>query len=226
MFFEYASARVVEMARELVAAGKRVYVVSRNMVCPSYGELDYARARRLGVLFIHLEEGENIIFADREARIEGPARTLVLEADKIVRFDDFEALFKDKEILSIYRSEPQLRWNPTKWGRKRYHVGFIRHPRDRRWEPRERLAALGEMILDQEEERVYPEVDEERCSGCGSCKEACPHSAIEMEIKEKEMAIFGPQGAAAPVARVKVDTCVGCGLCAATCPSDVIIYAP
>ena len=179
------------------------------------------------MVFIHLEEGESIAFSGGEARIERPGRALVLEADRIIRSDDYEGLFKDKEILSLYRSEPQLRWNPTRWGRKRYHVGFIRHPRDRRWEPREKLAALGEMLLDQEEERVFPEVDEERCSGCGSCKEACPHSAIEMEMREREIAVFGPQAATiAPIAHVKEDACVGCGLCASTCPSDVISYAP
>jgi thioredoxin reductase/ferredoxin len=225
MFFEFASARFVALARELALAGKKVYVVTRNMVCPSYGELDYEEARRLGVVFVHLEEGENVAFTGDEVRISGPARTLVLDAGKIVRFDDFEALFKDREILSVFRSEPQLRWNPTRWGRKRYHVGFLRHPRDRRWEPRERLAAFAEMLLDREEERVYPEVDEERCSGCGSCKEACPHSAIEIEMVEKEMAIFGPQVAMAPIAHVKEDVCVGCGLCASTCPSDVISYS-
>jgi heterodisulfide reductase subunit A-like polyferredoxin len=225
MFFEFASARFLEMARDLARAGKEVCVVTRNMVCPSYGELDYEEARRLGVVFIHLEEAEGIALEGNAARISGPARTLVLHAQRIVRFDDYEALFKDKEILSVYRSEPQLRWNPTRWGRKRYHVGFLRHPRDRRWEPRETLAAFGEMALDREEERVYPEVDEERCSGCGSCKEACPHSAIEIEMAEREMAIFGPQTAMAPIAHVKEDMCVGCGLCASTCPSDVITYS-
>jgi len=227
MFFEFITARFLKMAQDLARTGKRVYVVTRNMVTPSYGELDYEEARRLGVLFIHLEEGEGIAFTEGEARIDSPKKSLVLEADRIIRFDDYEGLFRDKEILSLYRSEPQLRWNPTKWGRKRYHVGFIRHPRDGRWERREALAALGEMLLDEAEERVYPEVDEERCSGCGSCKDACPHDAIEIETQEREMAVFGPQAAiVAPVAVVKEDACVGCGLCASTCPSDVIRYSP
>ncbi len=159
--------------------------------------------------------------------VKGPVRELLFRVDKVVRFDDYMDVFKDKEFLSVYRSEPQLRWSPTKWGRKRYHVGFIRHPRAERWEARELLGALGEMRLDEEEERVYPEVDEERCSGCGSCKNACPHSAIEMEFRETAIALFGPAATAAvPIAHVKKDTCVGCGLCASTCPSDVITIPP
>lgn len=227
MFFEFVSARFLEMARSLAKDGKKVYVATRNMVTPSYGELVYEEARRLGVIFIHLEEGEEIVFERGEVRIQGGGRAFVLKVDRVVRFSDYEALFMDREILSLFRSEPQLRWNPTRWGRKRYHVGFARHPRDRRWEPREVLAALGEMLLDEEEERLFPEVDEERCSGCGSCKDACPHAAIEIEEREREIAVFGPMGALkAPVAVVREDACVGCGLCASTCPSDVIRHAP
>jgi heterodisulfide reductase subunit A-like polyferredoxin len=225
IFYEFMSARFIVLAREMKKAGKTIFVVTQNMVMPSYGELLYEEARREGVIFIHLEEGETIVFDDGKARVAGLKRELMLDVERIIRFDDYSHLFKDKEFLSLYRSEPQLRWSPTKWGRKKYHVGFIRHPRDERWEPREVLGALGEMLLDVEEERVLPEVNEERCSGCGSCKDACPHSAMEMVIKEKTLAIFGSQTTSGvPIAHVKEDACVGCGLCASTCPSDVISY--
>lgn len=227
IFGEYVSTKFIAMAKDLAKAGKTVYVATKNMVMPSYAELDYEEARREGVVFVHLEEGETVAAEGGKVRISGLKRELVLDAEKVVRFDDYLGLFKDREFLSLYRSEPQLRWNPTRWGRKRYHVGFIRHPRQKRWEAREVLGALGEMILDREEERVFPEVNEERCSGCGSCKDACPHSAIEMEMVEKDLAIFGPAlSTAVPIAHVKQDACVGCGLCASTCPSDVITYNP
>ena len=219
--------KFIEAARRLKEAGKTVYVLDRNISVPSYGELAYEQARREGVLFIHLEEGQDAVFDGRTVRITGGAGELAFTADKIVRLDDYAEAFKDKEFLSVYRSEPQLRWSPTKWGRKRYHVGFIRHPRAARWEARELLGALGEMRLDEEEERVFPEVDEERCSGCGSCKDACPHSAIEMELRETAVALFGPDATTAvPIAHIKTDVCVGCGLCASTCPSEVIAYTP
>jgi heterodisulfide reductase subunit A-like polyferredoxin len=226
IFYEYVSSKFIEVARDLRKAGKVVYVVTRNMVTPSYGELTYEEARREGIVFVHLEEDETVTFDADHVRIAREGRELIFNADKVIRFDDYADTFKDREFLSLYRSEPQLRWSPTKWGRKKYHAGFIRHPRDKRWERRELLGALGEMILDHEEDRVLPQVNEERCSGCGSCKEACPASAIEMEIRQKQIAIFGPMtSAGVPIAHVKEDTCIGCGLCASTCPSDVISHS-
>lgn len=225
IFYEFVSSKFIEAARDLRKAGKAVYVVTRNMVTPSYGELTYEEARREGIVFVHLEEDETVSFDGKRVCVAREGRELIINAGTIVRFDDYAELFKDREFLSLYRSEPQLRWSPTKWGRKKYHVGFIRHPRAKRWERREILGALGEMILDHEEDRVLPQVNEERCSGCGSCKEACPASAIEMEIREKQIAIFGPMtSAGVPIAHVQEDTCIGCGLCASTCPSQVIAF--
>ncbi|HPC66378.1 MAG TPA: FAD-dependent oxidoreductase [Syntrophorhabdaceae bacterium] len=221
--YEYVSARYIEAARMLKREKKDVYVVTRNMVTPSYAEIDYEQARREGVVFIHLEEEEQAFFDNSVFKITGCGRDITIENPRIIRLDDYIDGLKEKEFLSLYRSEPQLRWSPTKWNRKRYHIGFIRHPRDKRWEDRERLGAIGEITLNMIEERVLPQVNEERCSGCGSCKNACPHEAIEIELKQKDLAIFGPNPTTfIPIAHIREDTCAGCGLCVSTCPSDSI----
>lgn len=227
MFYEYMSARFIEAARKLRQAGKTVYVVTKNMVTPSYDELTFEKARREGVVMINLEEGQSFTAAEGSVRITGPGKDLVLDVDRVINFSDHLDGFRGKEFLCVYRSEPQLRWNPTKWSRKKYHVGFLRHPRDKRWEPREILGALGEILLDREEERVYPTVEEERCSGCGSCKDACPQKAIDITIQDKQVSIFGPISfTGIPIAHVDEDACVACGLCVSTCPSDVITFPP
>lgn len=224
-FYEYASAMFVETAMTLKGRDKDVYVVTRNMVTPSYGETSYERARRDGIVFIHLEEDELISFDNGGCRITGNAREFSFENAMVFCLDDYITGMKDREFLSLYRSEPQLRWSPTKWDRKRYHVGFIRHPRDKRWKERETLGALGEITLELKEERIIPQVNEDRCSGCGSCKNSCPHESIEIELREREVAIYGPHPVShVPVAHIREDTCAGCGLCVSTCPSNSISF--
>ncbi|MCX7966554.1 MAG: FAD-dependent oxidoreductase [Syntrophorhabdaceae bacterium] len=223
MFYEYISSRFIDFAKKLIQSGKKVYVVTRNFVSPSYSELEYEEIKRDGVIFINLEEGEYLEKKNGMVVIGGGKRSLSLTVDRIVFMDDLISDLKNKEFLSFYRSEPQLRWSPTKWSRERFHVGFIRHPRAKRWEGREIIGALSEMLLDREEERVIPQVHEDRCSGCGSCKNACPHSAIEIISVPKDVAIFGLlSNTLNPVARINSNLCMGCGLCVSTCPSDVI----
>jgi len=49
-------------------------------------------------------------------------------------------------------------------------------------------------------------IDQEICTGCGTCIDRCPVSAIKLDDQ----------------AVVYKDLCIGCGLCAAVCPEDAI----
>ncbi len=225
MFYEFMSARFIEAARKIRQDGKTVYLVTKNAVMPSYDEVTFEKARREGVVVINLEEDQAFTATNGGFTITGGGKNLSFSVDHIISFNDYTGSFADREFLSVYRSEPQLRWNPTRWSRKRYHVGFLRHPRDGRWKSREVLGAVGEILLDREEERLYPTLEEERCSGCGSCKDACPQKAIDITIIDRQVSIFGPvMNTGVPKAHIDEDACVACGLCASTCPSDVIKF--
>ena len=50
-------------------------------------------------------------------------------------------------------------------------------------------------------------VDQETCTGCGACVDACPREAIEM-VDGK--AVIDP------------DKCVDCGVCVDECPVEAI----
>ncbi len=57
-------------------------------------------------------------------------------------------------------------------------------------------------------EALTSRVDEAKCTGCGTCIEACPYSALR---KNEE-----------GVTEVIVAACKGCGCCGATCPENAI----
>ncbi|QGP93870.1 Caffeyl-CoA reductase-Etf complex subunit CarE [Neomoorella glycerini] len=49
-------------------------------------------------------------------------------------------------------------------------------------------------------------VDEEKCTGCGSCVEVCPVEAITVE----------------EVAVINADECLECSACVEECPNEAI----
>ena len=52
-------------------------------------------------------------------------------------------------------------------------------------------------------------VDNEKCTGCGICKEACPKGAKIWDIKSKAMA-------------TNLEFCHLCTICASKCPEEAI----
>ena len=75
-------------------------------------------------------------------------------------------------------------------------------------------------------ETGIPEVDEEKCTGCGACANACPRHIIELRKK-------GPKGRRVYVQCVNHDkgavakkacsvACIGCGKCQKVCKFDAI----
>ena len=49
-------------------------------------------------------------------------------------------------------------------------------------------------------------IDEEKCTGCGTCVEACPVEALKVNDK----------------AKVDEDACIDCGTCVDECPEEAI----
>ena len=57
-------------------------------------------------------------------------------------------------------------------------------------------------------EAINAFVDEDECTGCGTCLKLCPYNAIQKDEKG--------------IARVNDVLCKGCGVCAASCPEKAI----
>jgi heterodisulfide reductase subunit A len=59
-----------------------------------------------------------------------------------------------------------------------------------------------------EAEAITSMVDEEKCTGCGTCEEICPYNAIQPDENN--------------IARVIAAACKGCGSCGSVCPEQAI----
>jgi NAD-dependent dihydropyrimidine dehydrogenase PreA subunit len=55
---------------------------------------------------------------------------------------------------------------------------------------------------------MVAKINEDSCTGCGSCIDECPAAAISLNEKDK--------------AFVNVDECLECGACEDTCPNGAI----
>ncbi|MCL6635876.1 MAG: CoB--CoM heterodisulfide reductase iron-sulfur subunit A family protein, partial [Peptococcaceae bacterium] len=66
---------------------------------------------------------------------------------------------------------------------------------------------LGRVVV----EPLISEVNQRKCSGCGTCVQLCPYSAIRL----------GEDGGRQK-SRIDEALCAGCGACAAACPSGAI----
>ena len=75
-------------------------------------------------------------------------------------------------------------------------------------------AAIPIMQKTMTGEGAVSEVDEDLCSGCGTCESVCTYSAIEIHPRS--------DNTERSVAVVNKALCKGCGACAGACPSGAI----
>jgi len=59
-----------------------------------------------------------------------------------------------------------------------------------------------------------PEVDSEKCVGCGACVKHCPDACIVLKNRE--------DGKSTKLADIDKTFCKGCGVCAQVCPVKAI----
>ena len=58
--------------------------------------------------------------------------------------------------------------------------------------------------------RYLPQIDEDRCTGCGKCVRLCPVEVIQQKTEENDNSFSVPV--------IDKDLCLGCGVCVRGCP--------
>ena len=67
------------------------------------------------------------------------------------------------------------------------------------------------------------EVDKEKCTNCGACREACPRKLIvEVPYKQKVFVDCSNKDKGPAVTKVCSASCIACGMCERTCKFDAI----
>jgi len=211
----------------------RVWVLHRDLM--AYGvefENYYRKSMEQGVRFIRygLEKPPEVIGNGKAEKvkvwhhlmgreIELPADMVVLTTPLVPRVDN-EAISK---ILKVPLSEQgffleaHLKLRPVEFATDGIYIcGSARWPTDIANGISQAYAASSKAAIPMRTGYVKPEaitalVDEDRCSGCGTCELLCPFKAIELQSRNGKR-----------VSHVAEAICKGCGTCGAACPSGAI----
>jgi Na+-translocating ferredoxin:NAD+ oxidoreductase RNF subunit RnfB len=74
------------------------------------------------------------------------------------------------------------------------------------------------------DEDGLPRVDEDKCTACGQCVEACPRNIIELHPIDQNILVFCRSLDRGPFARkVCKNACIACGICVRACPEAIVL---
>jgi len=69
-----------------------------------------------------------------------------------------------------------------------------------------------------------PVVDEEKCTACGKCVDACPRNILELLPASQEIMVFCRSEERGPAAKKACkNACIGCGICVRACPEAIVL---
>ncbi len=208
-----------------------IYILYKDMRTYGFKEEYYQEARSKGVIFIRYDEDDKPEV--RRARKDGELLLQVSVIDPVLGQEvtinaDILALGvgivpgeEVKELSQLYKVplnedgfflEAHVELRPVDFATDGVFVCGLAHaPKSIDESIAQAKAAVSRAttILAKDTiaaEGIVASVDEDICSGCGSCEALCPYGAIAVNREKK-------------VAEVNEALCKGCGTCCAACPS-------
>ena len=212
----------------------KVWLLHRDLM--AYGvefENYYRKSMEQGVRFIRYElekpprvigngkaEKVKVWHQLRGREVELSVDIVVLTTPLIPRADNEEISKMLKVPLSEqgFFLEAHLKLMPVEFATDGiYLCGSARWPTDIAEGVSQAYAAAAKAAIPMRRGYVKPEaitalVDEDKCSGCGTCEPVCPFKAIELQAQDGKR-----------VSHVSEAVCKGCGTCGAACPAGAII---
>ena len=213
-----------------------VYVLYRDIRTYGFKEEYYNKAGEAGVLFIRYDEDKKPVVSNEGGKLTVSVldptlnETIQIEPDVLVLSvatvpgNDNEKL---SELLKVslnednFFLEAHVKLRPVEFATDGIFLcGLAHSPKFIDESISQAKAAVSKAcsILSKpfiEVEGIIAHVDEEKCSGCGTCKSVCEYNAIEIETIVED-------GKEIRRAKITEALCKGCGSCAAACPSGAI----
>ncbi len=220
----------VKNAINIIKPGRDVYILYRDL--QTYG-IHYSRleqeAKKKGVKFLRYQaDNPPKVTADSiELKINLYSPTvnedIELKADLIVLSTSLIPVSDAKELSQMLKvpldsngffMEAHVKLRPLDFSTDGIYVcGTAHSPKDVGESVTQALGVASRAAIPMAKKKVrtaaiMSEVDQTKCSGCGTCIEVCAYNAIRKNEK----------GLAETIAAV----CKGCGVCGATCPEKAI----
>ncbi len=217
---------------ETTLAGPKLEIVIFNRDIMAYGiehELTYNKAREKRVRLVRYTPKNlpQVSVEDGKLVIDYYHETLQMQRkmspDMIVLATPLTAQADAKDISMMLKVpvgqdgfflEAHVKLRPVDFATDGIYVcGTCKGPADITEAVSQGIAAASRACIPLARGYVQPEalsayVDSDVCSGCGTCIEVCPFSAIRKNEQGK--------------AEVTIAACKGCGNCGATCPENAI----
>ncbi|TSA39592.1 CoB--CoM heterodisulfide reductase iron-sulfur subunit A family protein [archaeon] len=220
----------VKNAITVTESGSEAYIIYRDL--QTYG-IHYSRleqeAKRRGVKFLkyQAERPPTVSAGPQALRVSLYSPTvneeIDLEADLVVLSTPLVPVADAKELSQMLKvpldsngffMEAHVKLRPIDFATDGIFVcGTAHSPKDVGESIAQALGAVSRASIPMAKRRVRiaaitSQVDQTKCSGCGTCIDVCPYNAIRKNEK----------GLAETIAAV----CKGCGVCGATCPEKAI----
>lgn len=225
---------VIHTSIEAKKKFKNIYNIHLNRGIRTYGkqELLYAESLKMGDIYLQFDQttppeitsnGKNSIVTVTDILSEG--KKMSVEADLIVlvtgmvpRSDQsVGTMLKIPKGRDKFYNEVHIKLRPVETVIDGITIaGACQGPKNISESVNSALSAATKSFSyvskgTLETEPIIDVINEDSCSWCGKCLEACPFDAIEKRnVNSREIAV------------VNSSVCKGCGMCAPVCPPDAI----
>jgi len=208
-----------------------IYILYRDMRTYGFYEDFYQQARRKGVTFLRYdpEDKPKVSQVRKDTRylirVEGSdpilGEDVAIDADVLALSVPMVPIEEARELATFYKVplnedgfflEAHVKLRPVDFATDgAFLCGLCHAPKSIEEIIAQARAAASRAttILSKDiimAEGIVSSVNEDICSGCGTCEAVCPYGAIDVNRKKK-------------VAEVNEALCKGCGTCCAACPS-------